>query len=92
MSKPKFKPAYSRPHWLMKLGAYSFISVFLGVLLGAAVLILWAVSIWLWGLGLAYQIAVCIFAALLLCVLIGLLGGVLTVAREKREHAKEWSR
>lgn len=89
MSKLKPQPAPPRPHWLMKLGAYSFLSVFLGVFLGVAVLILWSVSIWLWGLGTAWQIAVMVFALLLLTLLIALVGGIITVRREHAEFRKE---
>lgn len=86
MSKPAPKP-----HWLMRFGAYSFVTVFLGVVLGVALLILWSVSIWLWGLGTAWQIVVVIVAVLLACLLIALIGGGLQVARDRAEFRKEYS-
>lgn len=87
MSKPTQKP-----HWLVRVGAYSFISVVLGVVLGVALLILWAISIWLWGLGTAWQIVVVVAATLLGCLLLALIGGVIQFGRERRENEKEWSR
>lgn len=87
MTKPTSKP----PHALFKVGVYSFVSVILGVILGVAFLVLWALSIWLWGLGIAYQIGLVILWLLLASLGLALVGGALQFRRDRAEFRKEYS-
>lgn len=80
-----------KPHWLVRVGAYSFISVFLSTIFGVALLVLICLGAWLWSFGTGWQVAIVILAALLASTILAVIGGAIQVTRERREHRKEWS-